>query len=72
MNLNNSCRKYVVLNPQILIFTELNLLHSLAKRLKLTAHNGVVPGSSPGGPTKDINDLRVVIRVSSFLKPSVQ
>jgi hypothetical protein len=28
------------------------------------AHNGLVPGSSPGGPTNEFNDLAAILRIS--------
>ena len=36
------------------MYTDLNLLHGLAFELTLQAHNGVVLGSSPSGPTINI------------------
>tara|TARA_Y100000768_G_scaffold372791_1_gene340800 strand:+ start:1870 stop:2043 length:174 start_codon:yes stop_codon:yes gene_type:complete len=35
-------------------FTSEKLLNNLKERLKLTAHNGVVLGSSPSGPTTKV------------------
>ena len=36
------------------------------------SHNGVVLGSSPSGPTKFFNDLRVIIPISTFRNLAVQ
>ena len=33
----------------------------MAQWLELTAHNRLVPGSSPGGPTNEINSLALNI-----------